>query len=79
MRFQEGLNHSSATAVRLPVSIGLHRSLLLLFLLVLIHILAAACIALLPWSWFVRSIFLVCIGISAVCFLRPAKVLGLRL
>lgn len=65
--------------MQFPVSIKLHRSFLLSSLLFLFHALAAACIAVLPWDWLVRSIFWVGVSVSAGYVLRPSKVLALRL
>lgn len=65
--------------MQFPVSIELHRSFLLSSLLILFHALAAACVAVLPWTWFVRAILWGGIGVSTGYFLRPSNALALRL
>ena len=65
--------------MQFPVSIELRRSFLLSISLALIHTLAAGSIVVLPWSWFVRSILLLVIGISAGYSLCRSEIVGLRL
>ena len=66
-------------AVQFPVSIELHHSVFLLFLLILFHVLAAGCVVAVPWSWLLRSALLVLVGFSLWNALRPSRILGLRL
>ena len=65
--------------MQFPVSIELHRSFLLSCLLVLFHVLAAGCVAILPWPWFWRSSLLVVAGLSLWIALQPSRILGIRL
>jgi toxin CptA len=65
--------------VYFPIYIELHRSRLLLFLLLLFHALASGCVVVLPCSWGLRFVLLGLIGISMLRVLRPPDVVGLRL
>lgn len=65
--------------MQFPISIGLHRSLLLSILLVLVHSIAAACLIALPWPLILRFLFLPLLGLSLVKALRPSRVVGLRM
>ena len=65
--------------VQFPVSIELHHSVFLLFLLILFHVLAAGCVVAVPWSWLLRGALLVLVGFSLWNALRPSRILGLRL
>lgn len=65
--------------MQFPVFIELHRSFLLLSSLVLFHALAAACVLVLPWSWYLRGALLVVAGFSLWLALRPSRILAIRL
>lgn len=65
--------------MQFPVHIELHRSRILVFSLFLFHAVALTCVTVLPWSWPLRSLLLVPIGVSAWYALRPQKIIGLRL
>ena len=65
--------------MQFPVSIELHRSFLLSFLLVLLHVLAAGSVSILPWPWFWRSSLLVVAGLSLSIALQPSRILSIRL
>jgi hypothetical protein len=65
--------------VQFPIAIGLHRSTLLSILLVLVHGAAAACLIALPWSWALRSVPLLLLGLSLGYALRTSRIIGLRL
>ncbi len=63
--------------MQFPIVIGLHRSLLLSILLVLMHALAALCVVVLPWLW--RCVLWLALAYSLRCALRPQRIVGLRL
>ena len=65
--------------MQFPISIGLHRSTLLITLLVLLHTVAAGCLVALPWPLILRLLLLALVGLSLACALRPPRVTGLRL
>ena len=65
--------------MQFPIVIGLHRSILLSILLVLMHAAAAACLVVLPWPWILRGVFLLLVGGSLGYSLRRPKIVGLRL
>lgn len=60
-----------------PVSIELRRSRFLSILLLLIHVLAVGCVAILPWMWPFRVLFLSLVGASLWRALRPHELAGL--
>ena len=65
--------------MQFPIVIELRRSRLLVFLLVLLHGLAAGCALALPWSWPLRGVLLLAVGVSLGYVLRPSPILDLRL
>ena len=65
--------------MQFPIVIGLHRSILLVILLVLVHAVAACCLVVLPSSWPLRCLLLLAVGCSLVCALRSPRIVGLRL
>ena len=65
--------------MQFPIVIGLHRSILLVILLVLVHAVAAGCLVVLPSSWPLRCLLLLAVGCSLVCALRSPRIVGLRL
>lgn len=65
--------------MQFPIVIGLHRSFLLLFFLVLMHAAAAVCLVALPWSWLWRGVSLLALACSLGHALRPSRIVGLRL
>jgi hypothetical protein len=65
--------------MQFPVYIGLHHSRFLFLLLMLFHLIAAACVLVLPWPWFLRCALLLFIAASARHSTRPSKINGLSL
>lgn len=65
--------------MQFPIHIALHRSRLLVVLLLLLHALAASSVIGLPWAWPVRCSLLFLLGLSLWNSLRAPKILGLRL
>lgn len=65
--------------MQFPVNIGLHRSRVLLFLLLLLHGVAAACVMVLPWAMLWRVVALLTVGVSLFAALRRPRIVGLRL
>lgn len=65
--------------MQFPVFIELHRSNYLLFLLLLLHAVAAYCVMVLPYSWVLRAILLAFSGLSARYAFKPEKIVGLYL
>lgn len=63
--------------MQFPIVIGLHRSLLLSILLVLMHAMAAVCLVVLPWLW--CCVLWLALACSLHCALRSPRVVGLRL
>ena len=63
--------------MQFPVSIELRRSRFLSLLLVLVHVLAAGCVAVLPWTWPLRVLLLVLVGASLWHALRSHVIVGL--
>ena len=73
LRFSNGSSRTrpnGVVPVQFPVSIELHRSRFLSFLLVLSHALAFACVFVLPWPW--RLPLLALIGVSFWRAWRPS-------
>jgi len=65
--------------VNIPVHIGLRRSHLLSWLLVLLHILAAGSLCLAPWPAVARYPLMALVVLSAWRTLQPSTIVGLRL
>ena len=65
--------------MQFPYFIGLHRSLLLLWLLIVLHTLAIGCVIFLPWTWGLRSVVAIGVAVSLNFALRPSIITGLRL
>ena len=65
--------------MQFPIVIGLHRSILLSILLVLMHAVAAACLVVLPWPWLLRGVLLLAVCCSLGYALRSPGIVGLRL
>lgn len=65
--------------MQFPIHIVLHRSRLLVVLLLLFHALAASSVIGLPWAWPVRYVLLFLLGFSLWNALKAPKILGLRL
>ena len=64
--------------MQFPLTIELHRSKLLLSLLLLIHATAAVAGGLLPWPLSWRGVLFLLVVLSLVRALRPPRVVGLR-
>ena len=62
-----------------PVCIEIRRSVLLFCVLILVHLVAAACVASLVWAWYWRGILLALAALSLYLALRPARVSHLYL
>jgi hypothetical protein len=60
--------------MQFPVYIGLHRSRFLFLLLILFHLIAAMCILVVPWPWFLQCAVLIFIAASAWHSTRPSNV-----
>lgn len=65
--------------MRFPIHIELQRSRLLLFVMLLVHALAAGCVFLLPWPLLPRGLLLALIACSALWAGRSSRVVGLCL
>jgi hypothetical protein len=65
--------------MQFPVYIGLHRSRFLFLLLSLFHLIAAACVVVLPWPWFLQTVVLLFLAVSAWLSTRPSKIIGLSI
>ena len=65
--------------MQFPIQIELRRSRLLAFLTVALHVLAIACLWLLPWPVLARGVLVLIVALSAWHSLRPSPVAGLRL
>ena len=68
--------------MRFPVSIELHRSRLLVVFLVLFHLLAIACLLVVPWYLLIRLVLILLVGFSAsysIHAIRFPSIVGLRL
>ncbi|MBN8453897.1 protein YgfX [Accumulibacter sp.] len=65
--------------VQFPLDLELRRSRLLAGLTILLHLLAVACVWLLPWPLPARSLLLLPLAISAWRALRPSPFVGIRL
>jgi hypothetical protein len=65
--------------VQFPITIKLCRSRFLSFLMVLLHVLAGACLWVLPWPSATRQGLLLVVALSLWHALRPSKIVGLRL
>ncbi|WP_300319256.1 protein YgfX [Accumulibacter sp.] len=62
-----------------PIDIELRRSRRLLLLIVALHLVAAACLLVLPWPPAPRYLLLSLVAVSAWQALRPSRIAGLRL
>lgn len=65
--------------MQFPITIKLRRSRFLSFLMVLLHVLAGACLWVLPWPSATRQGLLLVVALSLWHALRPSKIVGLRL
>lgn len=62
-----------------PIHIELRRSRFLTFLLCFFHTLAAISVLVLPWSWVLRFVLIVLLGVSLWRALRRSSICALRL
>ena len=65
--------------MQFPISLGLRRSKLLVFLLVFLHAVAAVGVGVLPWALVWRGLLLVLVGGSLAVSLRSSGIAGLCL
>ncbi|MCU0812571.1 MAG: hypothetical protein MUE59_16370 [Thiobacillaceae bacterium] len=65
--------------MEIPLHIGLRRSHLLSWLLVLLHVLAAGSLFLAPWPAVLRYALMALVVLSAWHTLQPSTIVGLRL
>ena len=65
--------------MEIPIQIGLRRSHLLSWLLVLLHVLAAGSLFLAPWPAVARYALMALVVLSAWHTLQPPTIVGLRL
>ena len=63
--------------MQFPINIGLRHSRFLFLLLMLFHSIAATCVLVLPWPWFVQCAVMVLLAASARQAIRPTIIRGL--